>query len=408
VLLERADGHAAVANSRALALAGIDASTPDPPGGQILRDAHGEPTGMLIDAATRLVERLVPPPSEADALRALELGAARSVRLGWTQLQDAGTDLAGITRLCRLYGEGRVKLRLYSAIGGPGSDAEALLAGRIARHPCGERLTVRAIKLYMDGALGSRGAALLAPYSDARDSTGLLLNTETQLLPILEQALRSGLQIETHAIGDRGNRMVLDLYERAFDAVPVAQRALAKPRWRIEHAQVLDRADLPRFSALGVIASMQPSHAISDLFFAPARLGAQRLAGAYAWQSLLASGAIVAAGSDAPVERGDPVQEFYAAVVRRSPEGYADEDWHREQRVTREHALRMLTLAPAQAAFEEHERGTLEVGKLADFTVLSQDLLAVPEEAILATRVLMTVIGGEIAYRADLTPVTTE
>jgi len=408
VLLERADGHAAVANSRALALAGIDASTPDPAGGRILRDAHGEPTGMLIDAATRLVERLVPPPSEADALRALELGAARSVRLGWTQLQDAGTDLAGITRLCRLYDEGRVKLRLYSAIGGPGSDAEALLAGRIARHPCGERLTVRAIKLYMDGALGSRGAALLAPYSDARDSTGLLLNTETQLLPILEQALRSGLQIETHAIGDRGNRMVLDLYERAFDAVPVAERSLAEPRWRIEHAQVLDRADLPRFSALGVIASMQPSHAISDLYFAPARLGAQRLAGAYAWQSLLASGAIVAAGSDAPVERGDPVQEFYAAVVRRSPEGYAGEDWHREQRVTREQALRMLTLAPAQAAFEERERGTLEVGKLADFTVLSQDLLAVPDEAILATRVLMTVIGGEIAYRADLTAVTTE
>jgi len=400
VLLERADGHAAVANSRALALAGIDASTPDPAGGQILRDARGEPTGMLVDAATDLVGRLVPPPAEADQLRALELGAARSIRLGWTQLHNAGTTRDEIARLCRLYEEGRITLRVYGAIGGPGDDATALLAGGIARHPCGERLTVRAIKLYMDGALGSRGAALLAPYSDAPDRTGLLLNTEAQLLPVLEQALRRGIQIETHAIGDRGNRITLDLYERAFRAVPVAQRALAAPRWRIEHAQVLDAADLPRFAKLGVIASMQPSHAISDLYFAPARLGAQRLAGAYAWQSLLASGAIVAAGSDAPVERGDPVQEFYAAVVRRSPDGYAGDDWHREQRVSRSDALHMLTLAPAISAFEEHDRGTLEVGKLADFTVLSQDLMSVPEEAILATRVLLTVINGEVVYRA--------
>lgn len=400
VLLMRADGHAAVANSRALALAGIDAKTPDPAGGQILRDADGAPTGMLIDGAVALVERLVPPPTGAEELRALELGAARSVRLGWTQLQIAGNTRAEIEHLCTLYRDGRMRLRLYDAVGGPGDDAAQLLAGKIERRPCGDRYTVGGIKLYMDGALGSRGAALLAPYSDAPQSTGLLLNTEAQLFPVLTEALRRGIQIETHAIGDRANRLVLDLYERAFAVVPPTERLVAEPRWRVEHAQVLDFADLPRFAKLGVIASMQPSHAISDLYFAPARLGPERLKGAYAWQSLLASGAVVAAGTDAPVERGDPIQEFYAATVRRSLDGFADENWHREERVSREAALRMLTWAPAYAAFEESDRGTIEVGKLADFTVLSQDLMKVPDDAILATRIVMTVIGGEIAYRA--------
>lgn len=399
VLLMRADGHAAVANSRALELAGIDAKTPDPEGGRILRDAQGAPTGMLVDGAAALVGKLVPPPTEAEELRALELGAARSVRLGWTQLQIAGNTRAEVERLCSLYREGRIQLRLYDAVGGPGEDAQALLDGKIVRHPCGDRYTVRGIKLYMDGALGSRGAALLAPYSDAPTGAGLLLNAPEQLFPVLTQALRQGIQVETHAIGDRANRLVLDLYARAFAAVPPAARAIAQPRWRIEHAQVLDPADLPRFAALGVIASMQPSHAISDLYFAPARLGPDRLKGAYAWQSLLASGAVVAAGTDAPVERGDPIQEFYAAAVRRSLDGFADENWHREERVSRVAALRMLTWAPAYAAFEEQDRGTLEVGKLADFTVLSQDIMKVPDEQILATRIVMTVIGGEVAFR---------
>jgi predicted amidohydrolase YtcJ len=398
VLLTRADGHAAVANSRALALAGIDAKTPDPAGGQILRDAAGAPTGMLIDGAVKLVGKLVPDPSEAEELRALEIGAARSVRLGWTQLQIAGNSRAEMERLCKLYGEGRIRLRLYDAVDGPGNDAQDLLAGKIVRRPCGDRYTVRGIKLYMDGALGSRGAALLAPYSDAPQGAGLLLNTEEQLFPVLTEALRRGIQIETHAIGDRANRLVLDLYQRAFAAVPPAGRAVAEPRWRIEHAQVLDPADLPRFAALGVIASMQPSHAISDLYFAPARLGLERLQGAYAWQGLLTSGAVVAAGTDAPVERGDPIQEFYAAAVRRSLDGHADGSWHREQRVSRAAALRMLTWAPAYAAFEEQDRGTLEVGKLADFTVLSQDIMAVPGEKILDTRIVMTVIDGEIVF----------
>jgi predicted amidohydrolase YtcJ len=398
VILDRADGHAAIANSRALALAGIGRDTPDPAGGKILKDGAGEPTGMLIDYAMDLVSKLVPKPTEQQLIERLEVGAARSVRVGWTQLQIAGNSFAEVDRLCRLYEEGRIKLRIYDAIDGPGADAERLLKKGPSLNRCGDRFSVRGIKLYIDGALGSRGAALFEPFSDAPDSKGLFLNEPAALLPILTTALRRGVQIETHAIGDRGNRTMLDLYEQAFAAVPAKERAVAEPRWRIEHAQVLTASDIPRFRKLGVIASMQPSHAISDLFFAPSRLGPERVRYAYAWRSLLDAGATIAAGSDAPVERGDPIQEFYAAVVRRSHDGFADENWHRELRVTREQALNMLTLAPAYAAFQEKERGSIEVGKQADFTVLSADLMKIPESEILKARVVRTIIAGEEAY----------
>ena len=288
--------------------------------------------------------------------------------------------------------------RLYDAVGGPGADADQLIEKGPSGIQCSDRLVVRSIKLYIDGALGSRGAALLAPYSDSPASSGLLVNSEDELYRLLIGALRKGIQVETHAIGDRGNRLMLDLYERAFAAVPVPHRAVAEPRWRIEHAQVLHPDDIPRFAKLGVIASMQPSHAISDLYFAPSRLGPERVAGAYAWRSVLDAGAIIAAGSDAPVERGEPMIEFYAAVERRSLDGFADTNWHREQRVTRAEALKMLTLSPAYAAFQEKERGSIEVGKLADLTVLSADIMQIPAPEILKTSVVMTIIGGEIAY----------
>ncbi|HEU4623138.1 MAG TPA: amidohydrolase [Steroidobacteraceae bacterium] len=400
VVLRRADGHATLANSAALKIAGIDRDTPNPAGGQILKDANGEPTGMLVDNAMELVYRHVPPPTDEDRLKALEVGAARSVRVGWTQLQNAGTPFSEVDLLCRLYTSGRIKLRVYNAIGGPSEDAEQLLREGAALNRCGDRLTVRTIKLYIDGALGSRGAALLAPYSDSPSSTGLLVNQPEALAPILREALKRGIQIETHAIGDRGNRIMLDLYEQAFAAVPRSERAVAEPRWRIEHAQILSPEDIPRFAKLGVIASMQPSHAIGDLFFAPKRLGPERLVGAYAWKSLLDSGAIVTAGTDAPVEVGDPRIEFYAAVARRSLDGFADASWHREQRVSRAQALKMLTLAPAYAAFQEGERGSIEVGKQADFTVFDRDLMTVPDREILRARVTMTIIGGELAYFA--------
>jgi predicted amidohydrolase YtcJ len=223
---------------------------------------------------------------------------------------------------------------------------------------------------------------------------------EADLQPMLEKALRAGIQVETHAIGDRANHMVLDAYERAFAAVPPDQRKIREPRWRIEHAQILMPADIARFGKLGVIASMQPSHAIGDLFFAPSRLGNERLAGAYAWQSLLKSGAIVVGGSDAPVERGEPMIEFYAAVARKSLKGVSGEGWHPEEAVTREQALKMFTIWPAYAAFQEKEKGSIEPGKLADLTILSADIMKIPEAEIPNTRCLMTVIGGEVVYDA--------
>ncbi len=400
VVLTRADGHALVANSLALKQAGIDRNTADPTGGSIAKDpATGEPTGMLIDTAMMLVQRLIPAPTDEELVRALEGGARRSVELGWTQIQYAGTSWKEVDLLCRLHAAGKLKLRVYVAIDGPGQDAKRLIDEGPSMQRCGDRVTVRGIKVYIDGALGSRGAALLSAYSDAPGTSGLLVNDSMTLLPLFISALERGIQMQTHAIGDRGNHIILDLYEKAFNAVAVDKRAVKEPRWRIEHAQVLTRADIPRFAKLGVIASMQPSHAIGDLFFAPQRLGSDRLAGAYAWRSLLDAGVTIAAGSDAPVERGDPRIEFYAAVARRSLEGFAEANWHLEQRVSREEALEMLTLAPAFAAFEERTRGSIEIGKQADFTVFSSDLMKIPDAEILRAEPVLTIIGGEIAFQ---------
>ena len=255
--------------------------------------------------------------------------------------------------------------------------------------------------MIFDGALGSRGAALLKPYSDAPETSGYLTEKPEDLKPMFEEALRRGIQVETHAIGDRANRTILDLYEQAFRAVPPNERKVREPRWRVEHAQIVDLADIPRFAKLGVIPSMQPSHAISDLFFAPARLGMDRLAGAYAWQSFLKSGSIICGGSDAPVERGEPMIEFYAAISRKSVKGFSGEGWHPEQAVSREQALKMFTIWPAYAAFEENDKGKIDIGMLADFTVLSNDIMKIPEPEILNTRCVMTVIGGEIVYETQ-------
>ena len=217
---------------------------------------------------------------------------------------------------------------------------------------------------------------------------------------MLIDALKKGIQVETHAIGDRANRFILDEYETALKAVPVSERKIAEPRWRVEHAQIVNPADIPRFAKLGIIPSMQPSHAIGDLFFAPSRLGIPRLAGAYAWESFIKSGVVVPGGSDAPVERGEPMIEFYAAVARKDQKGFSGEGWHPEEAVTREQALKMFTIWPAYAAFEDKLRGTIEVGKLADLTILSADIMTIPELEILKTRCVMTVINGEIVHEA--------
>ncbi|MEP6919568.1 MAG: amidohydrolase [bacterium] len=401
VFLDRADGHGAVANSAALKIAGVDKNTSSPFGGEISKDKQsGEPNGMLLDAAQDLVQLHVPATTPAEAERAIELGVKRDVELGWTQVQDPGGSFAEVELFKKLYGEGKIKLRIYKALSAPGREAATLIQKGPTLGLFDNRLTVRTLKLYADGSLGSRSAALLEPYSDKPDTSGFLTIKEEQLLPLLEQALRTGIQIETHAIGDRGNRFILDNYEKAFKAVPRSQRKIAEPRWRIEHSQIVNPADIPRFAKLGVIPSMQPSHAIGDLHFAPSRLGIARLAGAYAWQSFIKAGSIIPGGSDAPVERGEPMIEFYAATVRKDLKGFTGEGWHPEEAVSREQGLKMFTIWPAYAAFEEKLRGSIEVGKLADLTILSADIMTVPDNEILKTRCLMTVIGGEVVYEA--------
>ena len=399
VILGRADGHGAVANSAALKIAGVDKNTPNPFGGEISKDKQsGEPNGMLLDTAQGLVRRRVPAISPADAERAVVLGVKRNIELGWTQIQDAGGSYADVEIFKKLYEAGTIKLRIYKAVHGPGTSATRLLNEGATIGAYGNRFTFRTIKVVSDGALGSRGAALLAPYSDAADTKGFLTVKAEELRPMLMEALRKGIQVETHAIGDYANRFVLDEYEAALKAVPPGERKVADPRWRIEHAQIVNPADIPRFAKLGIIPSMQPSHAIGDLFFAPSRVGIDRLAGSYAWASFIKSGIVVPGGSDAPVERGEPMIEFYAAVARKDQKGFSGEGWHPEEAVSREDALKMFTLWPAHAAFEETLRGTIEAGKLADLTILSADIMKIPVADILKTRCVMTVINGEIVH----------
>lgn len=398
VFLTRADGHASVANSAALKIAGVTRDTPNPFGGEILRDKNGEPTGMLLDNAQDLVASKVPPQSDAEREKALLIGVERELKLGWCEIQNAGSTLEDQAIIGRAFEANKIKLRFYNAAYGPGEATKQLLETGPTINGFGHRFTQRTIKVIFDGALGSRGAALLAPYSDKPDTSGYLTEKPEELRPMFAEALRRGIQVETHAIGDRANREILDLYEQAFAAVPANERKVAEPRWRMEHAQILSEQDIPRFGKLAVIASMQPSHAISDLFFAPARLGKERLAGAYAWNSLRKSGAIICAGSDAPVERGEPMIEFYAAVTRKSIRGEQHDGWHPEQAVTREQALKMLTWNAAYAAFEETEKGSIEPGKLADLTVLSADIMKIAPPEILKTTCAMTVIGGEIVF----------
>ena len=401
IFLDRADGHGAISNSAALKIAGIDRNTPNPFGGEISKDKAGDPNGMLLDNAQELVTKHIPPTTSAEAEQAILLGVKREIELGWCQIQDAGGSYDDVALYRKLYGEGKIKLRIYKAVYGPGESAERLLREGATVGDFDGRFTLRTIKVVSDGSLGSRSAALLEPYSDKPETSGFLTVKEEELQPMLQAALRQGIQVETHAIGDRANRFILDSYEKALAAVPSDQRKIRDPRWRVEHAQIVNPVDIPRFSRLGVIPSMQPSHAIGDLHFAPSRLGIKRLEGAYAWQSFIKSGSMVVAGSDAPVERGEPMIEFYAAVARRDQKGFSGEGWHPEQAVTREQALKMLTLWPAYAAFEEKIKGSIEVGKLADLTVLSADIMKISEPEILKTRCLMTVINGEVVYGAD-------
>lgn len=400
VYLNRADGHMAVVNSKALEIAGITAGTPNPPGGEILKDAKGQPNGLLVDKAMSLVTQHIPSNSpemqEKFALKANEVALA----YGLTTIHDAGSSWETVNLWKRLYGGGRMQVRIYEFVRGPGGDADSLLQHGAQTGLFGHHLTIRGIKISIDGALGSRGAALLENYSD-ENTRGLFLWEDDQVYPTIKAAAEKGLQVAIHAIGDAANRKVLDLYERAFNEVPPEKRKIADPRFRIEHAQIVDPADIPRFKKLGVIPSMEASHAIGDLHFAVRRLGLDRLAGAYAWRTFIDQGNYIAGGSDAPVEEGNPLIEFYASVARRDTTGFAAEGWHPELVMTREEALKSLTIWGAMAAFEEDLKGSLAVGKLADLVVLNRDPMTAPENELFQTKVLMTMVGGKVVFEQE-------
>jgi predicted amidohydrolase YtcJ len=387
IVLERADGHASVASTAALAKAGVTRDTAAPAGGQILKGPDGAPDGMLIDHAQNLIAAVIPPPSQALKRQALEKAGALYASRGWTGLGNMSVEAPDLAILTGLAADRKFSLRVDNYMD-PSGAAEVLAKGPFADST--GLVRVRGIKLYMDGALGSRGAALLEPYSDA-EGLGLQLTPRDKGLALMKQAKAVGAQVAMHAIGDRGNRMTLDWFEQSLGGDTTA-------RWRIEHSQIVADTDVPRFAKLGVIASMQPSHAIGDLYFAPARLGKDRLHEGYRWKDFLDSGAVIAAGSDAPVEVGDPRIEFYAAVYRHSLTGFANADWHLDEAVSRDQALRMLTWAPAYAAFAEKDRGTLEAGKKADVTVFSKDLMTIAPSEILKVDTVLTVVDGKVVF----------
>jgi len=399
VLLSRSDGHAVVASSAALAAAGIDASTVAPSGGEILKGPDGRPTGLLVDAAEQLVAGLMPR-ADPEALReAYRAGFRIEAAYGWTGVHFMSAPWRDIPLLEAMAEAGEAPLRIYNSVTPDG--AAALIAGG-PRSVADGRIITRAIKYYADGALGSRGAALFEPYADRPDTTGLMQITGDEIVPLYEAALRAGIQIATHAIGDRGNASVAEWYQQALNAVPAGDRPHgADVRWRIEHAQIVRPSDYHWFRDLPIIASMQPSHAIGDLHFAPARLGDARLDGAYAWHSMVDLGVIVVGGSDAPVERGDPLIEFYAAVARADLEGFQGPDWRPGEAVDRATALKMFTLWPAYASFREDELGTIEVGKRADFSAFSVDLMTAPVADILKGRAVLTIVDGVVVHRAE-------
>jgi hypothetical protein len=391
VWLVRVDGHAGWANSAALRAVRRDLSGSwQPDGGQILRDGSGRATGVFVDAAMGLVGSAVPAPDEATAERALVLGMQAAVRHGLTGVHDMGVTLRDLRRYQRLADAGRLPLRIHALADGD-REAFAWMCGNgVYRHP-GGRLQMRGVKLYMDGALGSRGAALLEPYSDDPGNTGLLLLQQAALDALAQRARRCGVQVATHAIGDRGNREVIAAYARALQGA-------ADHRWRIEHAQVLAPDDIARLAPLGVIASMQPTHATSDMPWAEDRVGAHRIVGAYAWRQLRDSGTHLALGSDFPVESVDPRLGLYAATTRADDAGKPLGGWRPEEKLTAYEALRGFTRDAAWAGFMEAEVGTLEPGKRADFVVLAGDPLAIDPTALRALTVESTWVDGQAVY----------
>ncbi len=423
VYLVRIDGHAVWVNKIALEIAGITSQVPDPPGGKIIRDGSGNPTGVFVDNAMALVSKFLPPPSVKESEEAIKLAVQECLQFGIVCMDDMGVDSKEIEVYKGLIDKKEFPFRVYAAIEGLGETWDEYTKKTDARPAKGRligygdnRLWVRAIKLYVDGALGSRGAALLEPYSDDPENRGLTVTDEKSLRQAVDEALASGFQLCTHAIGDRANDIILNVYEAALKAHPVEDHRL-----RVEHAQVLALNDIPRFKQLGIIPSMQPTHCTSDMYWAEARLGTSRVLGAYAWRSLLNTGVIIPGGSDFPVENPNPILGIYAAVSRQdlqgrprnaqdiraffqlSADGLRDSSafengWYPSQKMTREEAIRAYTTWASYAAFQERLLGSLEKGKLADFIVLSKDIMKIDQHEIPTTVVEKTIIGGDVVY----------
>jgi len=395
VYLTRVDGHAAVVNKAAMDAAGLSKDTTDPEGGRILRDDKGNPTGVLVDRAQGLVSRKIPEVSRAQLEEQILLADAEARRLGLTMVHDAGTSTETVDAYKRLIDAGKLQTRIYVMLRGSMEMLKPHFDAGPVENYGNHHLAVRAIKIVADGALGSRGAALLEPYSDEAGNTGLLTTPPDEVYAQALAASKAGFQTCIHAIGDRANRMVLDVFERVQREVPGSRNL----RMRNEHAQILDAADIPRFAALNVIASMQSTHATSDLPWAPTRLGPARIEeGAYVWQKLMKSGALIANGSDFPVEEPNPMLGIYAAITRQDPSGNPPGGWQPDQRMSREETLKSFTINAAFAAHAEKDLGSLTAGKLADLVVLSKDVMRIPPKEILSTTVTTTVIGGQIVH----------
>jgi predicted amidohydrolase YtcJ len=399
VLLVHASGHAAFANGKAMELSGIRRPTESPAGGEILRDKNGDATGLLRETAQRLIRRGAgaPPPTPEETRarnrRALELANEEVLAKGITTLQDAGSDFDTIDRMKQMVDEGKMGVRLWVMVR-QGNDAIApkLAQYRMIGYGNGH-LTVRAIKKSIDGALGPRGAWLLAPYTDKPESRGLETTKVAEIEETARLALQHGYQLAVHAIGDRANRETLDIFERAFKANPTKKDL----RWRVEHAQHISAQDIPRFGKLGVIASMEGIHCTSDAPYVLERLGEARAReGAYVWQKLMKSGAVVTNGTDAPVEDVDPIASYYASVSRKLKDGKV---FFPDQRMSRMEALKSYTINGAYAGFDEDNRGSLTPGKYADITVLSKDILKIPEDDIPTAKVSYTIVGGKVLYK---------
>lgn len=393
VMLTRVDGHAVLVNAAAMRAANLTRSTTSPAGGEIIKDAQGSPSGVLVDNAENIVGRVVPNPTRAQVKEMISAAIAEMHRWGLTGVHDAGASAQTLELYEELGREGKLNIRLYAMI----SDHTPTITAWMQRGPLvagyDGTLWVRSIKLYQDGALGSRGAALLEPYTDDARTNGLLVSPAQHIREVADRALAAGFQVNTHAIGDRGNRLVLDSYEAALKARPTADH-----RFRVEHAQILHNDDIPRFAQLGVIPSMQASHQTSDMYWAGNRLGEGRLRGAYAWRSLINSNVIIPNGSDFPVEFVNPLISFKASVSRQDANNWPVGGWYPEQRMTREEALLSMSLWAAYAGFQEAELGSLTAGKRADFVILDRDIMRVPSEDILGTQVLSTWVGGRAVY----------